>query len=288
MATTTTMTKVKAPTLPEKKAGKTTIQDLIMSYKDKFAQALPEVMTPERFTRLAINAISRTPELARCSGASLIGGMLTSAQLGLEPNTPLGQAYMIPYHNSKNGTEEAQFQIGYKGYISLFYRDPKAQSLEAHCVHENDTFEYSYGLTDTLKHIPAQTDRGRVTHVYAVYHLNNGGFGFAVMSTEDINKHRDKFSKAAKYGPWKDNWDEMAKKTVIKKALKYAPMSTEFISVMSKDESKLNLDITQDHAEVEVEPIEAEYDVNEDTGEISNELTEAEKAAIEAEEAKEA
>lgn len=71
------------------------------------------MMTPERFMRMALSAINNTPKLAECTQISFLAALMNAAQLGLEPNTPLGQAYLIPYNNK--GTMECQFQIGYKG-----------------------------------------------------------------------------------------------------------------------------------------------------------------------------
>ena len=84
----------------------TTIKGWIVAYKDQIAKALPSVMTPERFTRIALTAVSNNPQLAHCTPMSFLGAMMQAAQLGLEPNTPLGQAYLIPYRNK--GTLEAQ------------------------------------------------------------------------------------------------------------------------------------------------------------------------------------
>lgn len=75
-------------------------------------RALPGVMTPERFTRIVLTALSSNPELQQCTPESFCGAMMTAAQLGLEPNTPLGQAYLIPYRNNRKGVVECQFQLG--------------------------------------------------------------------------------------------------------------------------------------------------------------------------------
>lgn len=205
--------------------------------------ALPSVITPERFTRMMLTAYQTTPKLKECSAPSVLASMLNAAQLGLEPNTPLGQAYLIPYWNSKTGCEEAQFQIGYKGLLSLAYRNPEIQSIQAHTVYENDKFEYSFGLNPTLTHVPALKNRGEAICYYAIYNMANGGYGFEVMSKADIEEHKSKYSKADNKGfsPWSTNFDEMAKKTVIKKLLKYAPLSVELARAMAQDETTPDL-----------------------------------------------
>lgn len=265
-------------------AQKKSMMALIQTMKPQIEKALPSVLTGERFTRMVLTALSTTPQLAECTPQSFMGAMMQAAQLGVEPNTPLGQAYLIPYRN--HGQLECQFQIGYKGLLALFYRSG-GKDLQAHEVHENDTFEYELGLEPKLRHVPALTDRGPVILYYAVYHTKEGGSGFAVMSMDDIKAHMHQFSKAAGKGfsPWSTNFDEMAKKTVIKKVLKYAPMATDFVRAVAADESikhytEKTADILDTPNETEYETIDADYDkeqsegekrVDPETGEILNE-----------------
>lgn len=204
---------------------------LIRRMEPQIRKALPSVITPERFTRIVLTALSSNPKLQACTPMSVMGAMMQAAQLGVEPNTPLGQAYLIPYGGV------CQFQLGYKGLIDLAYRSGEVSSIQAHEVHENDTFEYEYGLEPKLRHVPAQTDRGPVTFYYAVLKLKNGGVGFEVMSRDDVETFARKKSKAYNNGPWKTDFDEMAKKTVLKKVLKYAPLKTEFARAVASDES---------------------------------------------------
>lgn len=213
------------------KSASKTIKDYLKAYEGEFAKALPSVLTPERFTRMALTALTKTPKLANCDPASFMGAMLEAAQLGLEPNTPLGQAYLIPYGRS------CQFQIGYKGLIDLAHRSEELKSIEAHAVYENDEFEFEFGLNPKLVHKPAMRDRGDVIWYYAVYHLVNGGYGFEVMSREDVEAHARKYSKTFNNGPWQTEFDEMAKKTVLKKVLKYAPLKSDFVRGVAVDET---------------------------------------------------
>ena len=106
-------------------------------------------------------------------------------------------------------------------------------------VYENDEFEYELGLEPKLKHKPAMKNRGDIVWVYAVYKLQSGGYGFEVMSKEDIDAHRKKYSKA-RTSPWDTAWEGMAKKTVIKQALKYAPLKSEFVKAMTNEDVTLN------------------------------------------------
>lgn len=95
-----------------KKDKKPTMMDFIKASEKQITKALPSAITPERFTRICMTAVTQNPDLGLCTPQSFAGAMLTAAQLGLEPNTPLGQAYLIPYNNGRTGTKECQFQIG--------------------------------------------------------------------------------------------------------------------------------------------------------------------------------
>jgi len=173
---------------------------------------------------------------------------MNAAQLGLEPNTPLGQAYLIPFNN--RGTLECTFQIGYRGLLELAYRNPQMQTIQAEEVYEHDEFYYELGLNPKLIHKPVLKERGDLKCFYAVFRLTNGGYGFKVMSKEDIDAHAKEYSKAfgSTYSPWTSNYIEMSKKTIIKKLLKLAPVKTSFQRALSTDETiktQLDADMTE-------------------------------------------
>ncbi len=165
------------------------IKDLIRSMEPQIKAALPSILTPERFTRMVLTALSSNPKLQECSPQSFLGAMMQAAQLGVEPNTPLGQAYLIPYRN--HGILECQFQLGYKGLIDLAYRSGSIRDISAHVVYSGDGFEFEYGFEPKLIHKPAMTDRGTPIAYYAVYHTKDGGGNFVVMSQEDIEIRGD-------------------------------------------------------------------------------------------------
>lgn len=258
------------------------MQDLIISMKGQIEAALPSVITGERFARMVLTAMSNTPQLASCTPKSFLGAMMQAAQLGLEPNTPLGEAYLIPFRN--HGTLECQFQVGYKGMISLAHRS--GLYVQAHEVYENDEFDVEYGLDPKLVHKPVFKDRGNVVAYYGMWKDKDGNFGFEVMSREDIEAHARKYSQSYGKGfsPWKTNFDEMAKKTVIKKALKYAPLTTEFIRGVTADgtiKTELSKDMVDvrdetNYTDIEAEPVPDNVDPK--TGEVRAPRSEQEKA----------
>lgn len=248
--------------------GRPTIQQYIKQMAPAIKAALPTVMTPERFTRITLSALSANPKLAACTPPSFLGAMMTAAQLGMEPNTPLGQAYLLPYWNSRNRCTECQFQLGYKGLIDLAYRSGEVSTIMAQVVYENDEFTYSFGLEPTLKHVPALKDRGEPKFVYGMFKTKDGGYGYDVMSMEDVRDHARRYSKAFNNGPWQTNFEEMAKKTVLKRVLKYAPLKSEFLRQVAQDEMT-KTEISADMYEVQGTYIEdGDLPVDPSTGEV--------------------
>lgn len=235
------------------------IADMVKALEPEIKRALPSVLTPERFTRMALSAINNTPKLTECTPMSFIAALMNAAQLGLEPNTPLGQAYLIPYKNK--GILETQFQIGYKGLLELAYRNERMQSIEAHTIYENDDFYYELGLNPQLRHIPEWNERGEIRGFYAVFKLDNGGYRFEVMSRYDIDQYASRYSRAfsSEYSPWRSNYEAMAKKTVIKQLLKYAPMKSDFQKAMSMDES-IKTELAIDMSEVKNQELQQDDD----------------------------
>ena len=245
--------------------GKPALQHYIKQMEKEIKKALPSVITPERFTRIVLSALSTNPKLADTTPQSFLGAMMTAAQLGVEPNTPLGQAYLIPYRNK--GVMECQFQLGYKGLIDLAYRSGEISIIQAQMVYSEDSFTYSFGLEPTLKHIPATGDRGEPVHVYAMFKTKEGGYGFEVMSIEEIRIFAQKYSKAYDNGPWQTNFEEMAKKTVLKRVLKYTPLKTEFLRGLAQDET-IKQEISDDMYMVQPTMVEDVIPVDSATGEV--------------------
>lgn len=243
---------------PVKLTKNMSIVDMIKVLEPEIRRALPSILTPERFTRMALSAINNTPKLAECTPMSFIAALMNAAQLGLEPNTPLGQAYLIPYKNK--GIMECEFQIGYKGLIDLVYRSNQVQTIYAQTVYEGDSFQFEFGLNPVLQHKPTAGDQGDMTYVYAVFKTVNGGYGFEVMSKNAIDTFAKEHSKSytSSFSPWQTAFDEMAKKTVLKKALKYAPVKVEFQRALSADET-IKTELAIDMSEIRGEILDAEY-----------------------------
>lgn len=203
-----------------------TVFDLIQSMEKEFKRALPEHVGVERFVRIAITVIRTNPKLMMCDGMSVVAALMQSAQLGLEPNTPLKEAHLIPYKNKRveNGVtkwvDEVQFQPGYRGIAKLVWNSGLVSELEFDTLCENDEVIYEKGNDGRFKHTPnLRGDRGAVYAYYAYAVMKGGGFVCTVMSKHAVMQHAIQFSKSQKdgklYGPWKDDFDAMALKTVL-------------------------------------------------------------------------
>lgn len=222
------------------------LNSLLKRMGPEIQRALPKHLDADRIARIAMTAVRTTPKLLECDQMSFIAAIMQSAQLGVEPNTGLGQAYLIPYG------KQVQFQLGYKGLIDLAVRSGQYKAIYAHEVYEDDEFEFTYGLTKDLIHKPASVPTGEPVGYYAVYHLQNGGYDFVYWTRERIDMHAKKFSMAVQKGwtsPWKTNFDAMAKKTVLKEVLKYAPKSIEFQKSVEAD-STIKNEIARDMSDI--------------------------------------
>jgi recombination protein RecT len=204
-----------------------TLAQQIERMKPEIARVIPAHLNPERVARIAVTVMRRTPKLAECTPESFLGALMTCAQLGLEPG-PLGHAYLVPYGS------EVTFIAGYRGLVDLARRSGQVQSVSARVVRDGDEFGYAFGLEPKLDHKPAGSDEP-VTHVYAVIRYKDGGYDFDVMTKTEVDAVRRR-SKASGSGPWVTDYAEMAKKTVLRRLLKTAPMSVEYQQAVSNDE----------------------------------------------------
>ena len=215
-------------------ANQKTVMGLLEQMKGEIARCLPSHLTPDRMARIAMTELRKTPKLQECDPMSFIAAIMQASQLGLEPGI-MGSCYLIPFFNSKLGKFECTFMPGYRGFLDLARRSGQIKSLVARAVYENDVFEYEYGLEERVTHKPAMDERGELKAVYAVALLKDGGHQFEVMSKREIEAVRQK-SQGKNAGPWTDYYDEMARKTVVRKLFKWLPCSVEMQKAVSLDE----------------------------------------------------
>lgn len=227
--------------------------------KQQMQLALPKHMTADRLARIALTEVRKNPKLAQCDQPSFLGAIMQCAALGLEPGGALGHCYLLPFENRRKGIVEVQFIVGYRGMLDLARRSGQIVSLEARAVYERDHFEVELGLDSKIVHRPnwGLADRGKLTFVYAVAKLKDGGVQFDVMSRAEIERIRDESNgyKAAlaiakKYNkdpdsPWIEHFEPMALKTIIRRLFKYLPVSIEIQRAVGLDE-QADAGITQD------------------------------------------
>lgn len=199
-------------------------------FKEQIRIALPAHMKPDRFVRVALTALLKTPKLAECSRESVIECFLNLSQMGLEADGR--RAHLIPYG------DKCTLIIDYKGIVELVRRSGEVTYIHADVVHENDSFEYIFGTGAFLKHKPAITNRGKPICAYSFIKLKDGSEDFDVMDVESIEKTRSR-SRAARSGPWVTDWSEMAKKTIFRRHSKWLPLSPELRDKIEMDDEPL-------------------------------------------------
>lgn len=243
-------------TLPSLKDRVTTVRALFLSNQEQIKAALPKHMTVDRMIRVAFTSINTTPKLLDCSPRSLLAAVIQCAQLGLEPGI-LGHVYLVPFENRKKGIVEVQIIPGYRGLIKLARNTREVSTVFAECVYRGDRFSYQRGTDPKIVHEPALDEdvkkRGEPTHYYAVMRMKDGGVAFEVMTRQEVELHRDRYSKAAKQGPWVTEFDEMAKKTVLRRVCKVGPQSIELQTAVTLDD-RAEVQLPQELPDVVSEP----------------------------------
>jgi recombination protein RecT len=212
---------------------------LVGDMKSEIARAVPKHVSPERMARICTTAIRTVPKLAQSDAVSFIGSVLALAQLGLEPSTPLGLAWLIPRDNKRTGRTETTIMIGYQGYLDLARRSGLVTSCYAFPVFEGDSFTWSLGTDPKIHHVPAggpRVDPELVTHVYAVARIRDADPIFEVLTREQVEARR-KRSMAKNAGPWVTDTIAMMRKTAIRALWPYLPKSAEMASAEALDDA---------------------------------------------------
>lgn len=197
--------------------------------REQIARALPQHMTADRFLRVATTMLLRVPKLAECSRESFMKAMLDCSSLGLEPDGR--RCHLIPYG------KEVTLIVDWKGLVELAKRSGEVASWKAETVKERDEFSWENG---NISHrVNWREDRGDLQCVYSVVRLANGDIDTEVMTLAEVEAIR-KRSKASGSGPWVTDFEEMAKKTVIRRHAKRLTLSPDFHSALEKDGDRLD------------------------------------------------
>jgi recombination protein RecT len=221
--------------LAEKPKAGPTIKSMLLGQqiKDQIALALPKHLSPERFIRIAITALTRTPKLAECEQPSFFRCLLDLSAMGLEPDGR--RAHLIPFENRKRGVIECQLIVDYKGLIELAKRGGDVKSWRAEKVCDQDEFGWRDGIVSHS--INWRVNRGKAQCYYSHVVLADGTNDFEVMTHEEVESIRRR-SRAADAGPWVSDFDEMAKKTAMRRHSKRLTLSAEFHDALSRDDDR--------------------------------------------------
>lgn len=217
-------------------------------FQKSLADVAPKHITKERIVKLALVAASRQPKLFECTPQSFLQSVMKSAELGLDCVGTLGQGYLVPYYNGKIKAFECQFIAGYQGLIDLARRSGNISRIESRVVYEKDKFDVEYGLDQKLIHKPyLGGDRGKIVCVYAVAELKDGSRQLEIMTLDEVERIRDR-SKAKENGPWVTDFAEMARKTVVRRIVKYLPMSPDLVKAIETDDQQFDYNHAADMA----------------------------------------
>ena len=206
----------------------TSLKSIISSdaMKQQFATALPSHLSPDRFARVAITALTRTPKLQSCTQESFFKCLLDLSAMGLEPDGR--RAHLIPYGR------ECTLVLDFKGLAELVRRSGDVVKIHSDVVCENDTFAHSMG--DVTEHTyDISKDRGAVIAAYSQVTLKNGAVQSEIMSKAEIDAIKNK-SRAGRSGPWVDHYNQMACKTVFRRLTKWLTLSPEVMDAVSAAE----------------------------------------------------
>lgn len=205
------------------------------AFREQVAKALPRHLKPDRFIRIALTALTRTPKLRECDQSSFFRCLLDLSQFGIEPDGR--RAHLIPFKNNKRNCMECQLIVDYKGLVELAMRSGDVANIHADVVCESDFFEYDKGEVTAHK-IDFRKPRGSAFAAYAICAFKDGTHKCEVLSRDEIEKIR-KRSRAGDKGPWVTDWNEMAKKTAFRRLSKWLPLSPEYRDALDMDADSL-------------------------------------------------
>ncbi len=252
----------------------TSFRSYLEKNKGQIQAALPAHIKPDRMVRLAMTEFQKSPLLQKCTPNSIFGSIIQASQLGLEVGV-LGQAYLVPFFNSRKSSYEATLVPGYKGLIALARRSGEVTSIETHIAYENDEFELELGLDTKCIHKPNLTgDRGAPRLVYGVAHFKDGGHHFEWMTIGEVERIRARSQSATK-GPWVTDYDQMVRKTIIRRMCNYLPMSIELAAAVELSDAADQGKMATLDGDMVVTQVEDGHD--DQTGQIEGQATPTEK-----------
>lgn len=247
------------------------MKNLLMNkgMQEMFKNALDK--NADAFMASIIDVYSSDGYLINCDAKEVAMVALKAATLKLPINKELGFAYLVAYKDNNANKFVPQMQIGYKGYVQLAMRTGQYKNLNANIIYDGMEIEEDY-LSGEIK-ITGSKKSDKIIGYFCYFKLNNGFEKIKYMTTAEIKKHAQTFSKTYPKGAWKDNFDSMALKTVTRLLIsKYGPMSTEMQKmIMEEEDEELKATVISSNAALPFEPEKETVIVDEETGEIISE-----------------
>lgn len=219
-------------------AERRTAHDLIRSMSGEFGKVLPETVPVDTFLRLALTELQRNDDLQKCTGSSLLGALMLSAQLGLEPGGPLGHLYLTP--RRLKGEMTVVPIIGYKGLVELARRSGQVGTVKAQIIRDGDLFDQGFDTSRGGEYTvwrPADHDEKRPATGVLAWATLTGSDAVQTRYTpiDAVNARRDR-GAAGQKGPWATDRDAMIRKTGIRALAPDLPQSTALALAQRSDE----------------------------------------------------
>lgn len=235
-----------------------------------------------RFVSSIISAVQVNPALQECTNPSILSAALLGESLKLSPSPQLGQYYMVPFNNNKKGYKEAQFQLGYKGYIQLAIRSGQYKKLNVLAIKEEELVRFD-PLNEEIEVNLIDDEEAReeteTIGYYAMFEYTNGFKKAMYWSKKKMEAHALKYSKGYQakkgYTFWEKDFDAMAYKTMLRQLIsKWGIMSIDMLSAMDADMAVIHEDGTKDYVDIDnEETVAADQEIHEE--EVSEETSQA-------------
>lgn len=213
----------------------------------------------DRFISSIVSAVQTNSALQECTNPSILSAALLGESLKLSPSPQLGQYYMVPFNNNKKGFKEAQFQLGYKGYIQLAIRSGQYKKLNVLAIKEGELVRFD-PLNEEIEVNLIEDEEAReeapTVGYYAMFEYTNGFKKAMYWSKKKMEAHALKYSKGYKakkgYTFWEKDFDAMAYKTMLRQLIsKWGIMSIDMQSAMDADMAVIHEDGTKDYVDME-------------------------------------
>lgn len=253
-------------------------------YKKLINNTLGDEDRAKRFIAAISSAVATNSDLKECDAGTILSGALLGESLNLSPSPQLGQYYLVPFNNNKKGVKEAQFQLGYKGYVQLALRSGYYKKLNVLAIKKGELVKYdplNEEIEVNLIEDDIQRESAETIGYYAMFEYLNGFRKAMYWSKVKMEKHAIKYSKGYQakkgYTFWEKDFDGMAYKTMLRQLIsKWGIMSLEMQNAFEKDMASIQTDGTFEYVDndsEEVEVIETQDEVLEgdviDAGQVN-------------------